>query len=80
MSTVFERKPEPTSFSGLRAALETDLDYFEREYLKAGEARPLRACLVVCYGSKFLVMRHGDVSAKPVGGNGLAVSWPVGDS
>jgi len=53
----------------------TDLDRLEPNYLKDGEARPLRACLIVCYGNKCMVMRHGAMSADAVSPNEVKVSW-----
>ena len=74
MATVFGQQPEPTSFTALRKALEADLDYLERQYLEAGEARPLRACLAVYYGSKFMVFPHGPVRVEPNGAYSLGVT------
>ena len=75
MAYITDRQPEPTSFTGLRSALNADLDRLEPQYLEDGEVRPLRACLIVCYGNKYMVMRHGAISADAVPPNELKVSW-----
>lgn len=74
MAAVFGQKPEPTSFTALRKALKADLDYLEQQYLEAGEARPLRACLAVYYGSKFVVFPHGPVHVEPSGATNFKVT------
>lgn len=74
MAYVTARQPEPTSSTALRKALEADLNRLEQQYLEAGEARPLRVCLAVYYGSKFMVFPHGPVHVEPNGAYSLKVT------
>lgn len=82
MALILPRKPEPTSFTSLRTALEADIDYFEKNYWSAGEHRRIRASLIICYGGRYMVTRHGDVSVDHTVRhmhNQLEISWPVAD-